>query len=378
MARIKLRGMTWDHRRAIDPLTETMPLFRERNPDVEIEWSSRPLSGFEFTPVDVLAKEFDFIILDHPFSGLIAATGCLVPLDTIVAQGEDPFVGPSLDSYRLDGKLWALPVDAACQVAVSRPDLMRALDTPPPGNWHELTALGQKARHKSLWLAIGLSGVHSLMTFFTLMANLGRPCATTRDEDFADPHAARDVLALMRGLLDLCPPQALDWNSIALHEQMVERDDLVFCPAVYCYATYAEADQRRPLRFHDFPGPNGPGGSTVGGTGLGVSAHTRHLPEALAYARFVMEPATQHAFALHHGQPARRAVWEDSAINARFGGCYSDTIATMDSCWVRPRYNGYLAFQAKAGEMVEAHLRGLLSEDALLQKLQRLHAGLES
>jgi multiple sugar transport system substrate-binding protein len=131
MARIKLRGMTWDHRRAIDPLTETMPPFRGRNPDVEIEWSSRPLNGFEFTPVDVLAKEFDFIILDHPFSGLIAATGCLVPLDTIASQGEDPFVGPSLDSYRLDGKLWALPVDAACQVAVSRPDLMRALDTPP-------------------------------------------------------------------------------------------------------------------------------------------------------------------------------------------------------------------------------------------------------
>ena len=46
------------------------------------------------------------------------------------------------------------------------------------------------------------------------------------------------------------------------------RDDLVSCPAVCCYATYAERDQRKPLRFHDLPGPRGHGGSTIGGTGL--------------------------------------------------------------------------------------------------------------
>ena len=49
MVPVRLRGITWDHRRAIDPLTRTMPLFRQRHPDIEIEWSSRPLSGFEFT-----------------------------------------------------------------------------------------------------------------------------------------------------------------------------------------------------------------------------------------------------------------------------------------------------------------------------------------
>jgi multiple sugar transport system substrate-binding protein len=99
------------------------------------------------------------------------------------------------------------------------------------------------------------------------------------------------------------------------------------------------------------------------------------LPEALAYARFAAEQATQRAFALHHGQPARREVWEDAEINALFGGCYKDTRATVDACWIRPRYRGYLHFQEKAGDLVEAHLRGNVSEDALLAELQRLHAG---
>ena len=39
----------------------------------------------------------------------------------------------------------------------------------------------------------------------------------------------------------------------------------------------------------------------------------------------------------------------------------------MDQCWIRPRYNGYLGFQEKAGELMEAHLRGGIEEDALLE-----------
>lgn len=374
MATVRLRGMTWDHRRAIDPLVETMPMFRARHPNVEISWSSRPLSGFEFTSVDALAQEYDFIILDHPFTGAIAASRSLVPLDDLAAQIGDPFVGPSLDSYRMNGSLWALPVDAACQVSASRPDLMRKIEAVVPANWQDLMALGGKARQRELWLAMGLKGVHSLMTFFTLMANLGSPCATERDRAFADRRAAHESLALMRSLLPFCPAAALDWNSIDLHDQMVNRDDLLFCPAVYCYATYAETDQRRPLRFHDFPGPRGPSGSTIGGTGLGVSAQTRHLPEALAYARFAMEPATQGAFAAHHGQPAHRDVWDDSIIDERLGGCFHATRQTMESSWIRPRYKGYLGFQAKGGELVEAHLRNHITADALLDELQRLHA----
>ena len=374
MVTVKLRGMTWDHRRAIDPLLGTMPMFQAKHPHVEITWFSRPLSGFEFTSVDALALEYDFIILDHPFTGAIAASQSLVPLDHIVAQAGDPFVGPSLDSYRMNGSLWALPVDAACQVSVSRPDLMQKLDATVPVNWRGLMELGAKARQQGLWLAIGLKGVHGLMTFFTLIANLGAPCATQRDKEFADRDAAHEALALMRDLLRFCPPAGLDWNSIDLHDRMVERDDLVFCPAVYCYATYAEADQRRPLRFHDLPGPRGPAGSTIGGTGLGVSAHTRHLPEALAYAGFAIETATQRSFASYHGQPAHRDVWEDSAINASLGDCFRATRATMEACWIRPRYQGYLEFQAKGGELVEAHLRSQITADALLAELQRLHA----
>jgi multiple sugar transport system substrate-binding protein len=152
---------------------------------------------------------------------------------------------------------------------------------------------------------------------------------------------------------------------------MAERDDLAYCPAVYGFATYAEADRAKPLRFGPLPGVMG---STIGGAGLGVSTHSKAPEAALAYARFAADPATQRAFALHHGQPAHRAAWEDAGLDARFGGFFAATRATMEAAWVRPRYAGYLAFQKEGGQLVESHLRGGLEEGQLLARLGALHA----
>lgn len=376
MTRIALRGITWGHRRAIDPLLATLPEFHRQYPEIGVDWSSRSLHGFEFTPVEELARDFDLIILDHPFAGDIVARRCLQPLDELLGPASGAaFVGSSLATYRFDNRHWALPVDAACQVAVARPDLLAQLDRPAPRDWPEMMALGQHARNRGLSLAIGLKGVHALMTFFTLCANLGRPCASDRNAPFVDRPIAREALQAMGELLSFCPAAALDWNSIELHEAMVARDDLVYCPAVYCYATYAEADIRKPLRFFDLPGLAGlgPSGSTIGGTGIGLSAHCPEPAAALAYIRYLGTSATQKAFAAHHGQPAHVDAWDDREIDARFGGCFSATRATMEAAWIRPRYAGYLAFQAKGGDLVEHHLRGDLGVEELLTRLAELH-----
>src|SRR5688572_26851451 len=233
MSAVRLRGMTWDHRRAVDPLLATQAMFAAAHPGIEIEWSSRPLHGFEFTPVAELARSYDMIILDHPFCGDIAASQCLLPVDDVLGgDAEGAFVGPSRETYVYAGKTWAVPVDAACQVAVSRPDLMAQLGEKAPADWSALLDLGRRASHRNMKLAIGLRGVHSLMTFFTLCANLGRPCATSPSEPFVASATAREALEHMRALLSLCPGEALDWNSIELHDAMAARDDLVFCPAV--------------------------------------------------------------------------------------------------------------------------------------------------
>ena len=48
---VRLQGMTWDHRRAIDPLKALDAAFAQQRSDVEITWRARPLAGFEFDPI---------------------------------------------------------------------------------------------------------------------------------------------------------------------------------------------------------------------------------------------------------------------------------------------------------------------------------------
>lgn len=150
--------------------------------------------------------------------------------------------------------------------------------------------------------------------------------------------------------------------------------EMTWCTARY--ATYAEPDMRRPLRFADIPGrqEHGPRGSTLGGTGIGISSRCRIPDAALAYVRFLAELATQNAFAYHHGQPALKDAWEDDAINQRFSGCFRATRATIDRAWIRPRYRAYLKFQAAGGTLIERFLRERTRAESLLDQLSHLHA----
>ena len=271
MSKSVLHGITWQHRRALDPLRASVDTFRYERPDIEIEWDARPLSGFEFQPIEELAASYDLVVLDHPHVGEIVRTACLAQLDDLAAAlPADAFVGPSLESYRYDGRLWALPLDAACQTAVHRPDLIARCGRAVPQSWTETLSLGRRAARQGLRLAIALKGVHSLMTFFSLCANLRRTHGGSADVSFLDHDTAQAALEALRQLIAFAPTETLGWNSIALQDAMTERDDLVFCPAVYGFATYAEADVTRRLSYTNFPGLREPysAGSTLGGAGI--------------------------------------------------------------------------------------------------------------
>lgn len=379
---LSLKGMTWDHRRATEPLVALDSAFTACRPDVSVSWNARPLAGFEFDSIERLAAENDLIIFDHPFCGRIAATRCFLSVTELLndAGGDRAFVGPSMASYDVGDGHWGVPVDAACQVAVYRPDLLERLGGTVPQTWDQACALGERARRQGLSLAIGLKGVHSLMTFFSLCASMGSPYAD-ETSSAVDESAAREALAQMRRLVALCKAPVFDLNSIALHDVLAASGDLVYCPAVYGFAAYGEADGANAVAFGPFAGMDGerPGsGSTIGGAGLGLSARLAAQPElldaALDYARLAASGSAQRdVFATHHGQPAHVDAWSDAAIDERFNGFFSATQETMERSWIRPRHDGYLKFQEHGGELIEAHLRGDLAEHTLFARLKALH-----
>ena len=368
-----LKGINWSHRRATGPIDALTAAFQASRPDIAIEWRQRPLSDFEHQGIAGACAACDLIVFDHPFCGDIVAAGALVELGTALpdagallgADASSRYIGPSLETYRYRDGIWGVPVDGATQHAVYRADLMG--DRPVPTTWDDVLRLGSELARDGLRLGMALQGPHGLLTAASLMANGAREWCVVDSAIEVDADALGRTLDAMAQLAALCPPEALDWNSIALHEAMVARDDVVFCPCVYGFATYGEADLRRRLSFAPFTGTHEPydAGSTIGGTAIGVSASGSHIEAALQFAAFCSDPRRQSDLTVaHHGQPASVLGWSDPSTDQRFNGYFSAVGPSMKRAWIRPRCAGYPAFQEAAGQWVEGFLRGqnLLAE----------------
>jgi multiple sugar transport system substrate-binding protein len=378
-----LRLVSWGHRRATDPLRAAVESFRLREPDVVIVIDDRSLRDFEHQGIAAVAEEYDLIVFDHPFCGDIAKGRLFLPLEERLPALLGPasgslYLGPSLDTYRFAGHVWGAPIDAATQNAVVRSDLLEAAGEAAPFRWTDALALGERLKARGLHLGAAIETPHALMTVGSLMANAGKPWATDPAKPFTiDADAFIVAYGEVKALLAFCPLEAFAWNSIDLHEAMVARDDIAYCPAVYGYATYGEADQRRRLVFGPFAGARAPyeAGSVIGGTAVGVSAKSRAPDAALAFVAHMLEDAVQRTLIpAHHGQPAMVSGWRDAGNDARFNGFYSAAVRSVETAWVRPRRPGYPIFQAEAGRVVADGLRAGRDGRAVAEAVSALAA----
>lgn len=355
---ITLKGMTWSHPRGYDPMVETARLWKLVT-GVEIVWDKRSLQDFESFPVEELARQYDFIVIDHPHVGQITKEKCLLPLDVAGreaerAEMEQHSVGRSYASYRWEGHQWAFPIDAAAQVQVYRPDLLPT----PVTNWNAVVALAHQGK-----VILPMRPPHSLMSFFTLAANLGTPCATHGPGPLIAEADGVRVIELLRAVTDYIDPDCFDMDPIAASEAMATpQSPYALMPIGYGYANYALGGFRpRRLKFADIPsaGTAGPIGSAVGGTGIAVSAFTSFPQEAIAYAYWVAGAAIQSGpYAVSGGQPGHGFAWESHAVNAPVDGFYRDTRATLEAGYIRPRHDGYMAFQDAAAHRINKGLLG--------------------
>lgn len=350
-----MRGMTWDHPRGVDPLIAASRQWRQETGQ-DIVWDRRSLQDFETFPVEELARQYDFIVIDHPHVGQVADTGCLVPLDeacppAALAEMAAGSIGLSYASYHWKGHQWALPIDAATQVQAWVPHRL----SQPLRDWSDVVALAQAGR-----LALPLRAPHSLMTLFSLCGLDGVPLNVAGPALFpVQAASAYDRLLQLAGLVD---PVSYDQDPIAVLEAMGRADSsIAAAPFIYGYVSYAQPDFR-PARiaFHDLPatGAAGPAGSALGGTGLAVSAYSQHRADAAAFVAWVASgPVQAGLYALSGGQPGHAQAWEDDVANRQTADFYRATRATLDAAWLRPRHSGYMAFQQQASDRLTIALR---------------------
>ncbi|GAB2607331.1 extracellular solute-binding protein [Kribbella endophytica] len=346
---VELRGLTWDHPRGFRPL-EAFEAAGGAD-GVRVVWDKQPLSGFESQPLASLAEKYDLLVVDHPGLGAAIEAGAVLPVDDVFA-GEDlavwrsRAVAPTWESYRLYGHNWALPLDAATQTLLYRPDLLSA----PPTRWSEVVELSGTV--------LCVAGPHAGLSLLGMAGDRSQAGLLERSRAVA----AVDVL---RQVWRRSDQEAAGLDPIAIHELLAMSSDLVCCPLVYSYAYYgADGAGRRPLAWSTAPGllaGDGPGLGTLGGTGLAVTrrAYSRVLA-VTKYARGLLDVQTQlEVVSPAGGQSASAAVWSSPEVDQAWNGHYSATLDTLTASYIRPRFDGWIAFQDELSERV----RELLGND---------------
>lgn len=157
---MELKGITWDHARGYNPLIPVSAEFCKAHPGVEISWKKRSLKDFEDFPVSRLAEMYDMIMIDHPYMTAGSRAGFLLDLSSLIEPSYFDMlvkdtVGPSLESYCVNGHYYGLPVDAAAQVAAENAPVLAALGVETPRTVEEAIRLSGRHRQGSLCPAAG-------------------------------------------------------------------------------------------------------------------------------------------------------------------------------------------------------------------------------
>ncbi|GIH22772.1 membrane protein [Acrocarpospora phusangensis] len=342
-----LSGLTWDHPRGYGPLER---LSRDGAP---VRWTRQPLHGFESEPIHDLARRHDLLVIDHPGLGAAVRHSALRPVDSLLDADElmairAAGVGASYDSYSLDGTQWALPIDAAAQVSVIRPDRFSG---PPPATWAEVA---QTVRTTPTALCLG--GPHAFLMFSAICVAAGEEPGRTPD-GYVSRDIGRAVFELMAELAGHSDRGLAGADPIGVLAAMEGDDGPAYCPLVYGYVNY-----QGTLRAGSAPAwtPDGRPGSVLGGTGVAVSAYCARPDLAARELRRLVSPRVQReVFPASGGQPAALAAWTDPGVNAAAHGFYREIASTVAAAWVRPRFDGFIGFQATASRLLrEALLDG--------------------
>lgn len=369
---IVLRGLTWDHVRGYGPLRATASIYAEQH-GIHVTWDARSLKDFGDAPIDTLAEHYDLLIIDHPHVGMAAASGCILPLDAYIAPDilatlAAQSAGPSHTSYYYAGHQWALAIDAAVQTSAYRPDLMPA---PLPANWDAVLELGRTLQPNGQYIGMPLCPTDAICSFLSLCASLGNPPGQ-EGGGLVQPEIGLRALLWLAEMRQIGHPDSLSWNPILMLDYMSQHDDLVYCPLTFCYTNYARSGFRAHLvMFHNIPGVRG---ALLGGTGFAVSSRCATPELAVAYGVWLCSAETQRTLYVEYGgQPGNIVAWQDEAANQLTHNFFRNTLDTLQTAYVRPRHNGFVAFQEAAGNLIHAYLRDMTDPQVCLDQINTLY-----
>ena len=383
---MELKGITWDHARGYNPLIPVSAEFCKAHPGVEISWMKRSLKDFEDFPVSRLAEMYDMIMIDHPYMTAGSRAGFLLDLSSLIEPSYFDMlvkdtVGPSLESYCVNGHYYGLPVDAAAQVAAENAPVLAALGMETPRTVEE--AIRLSGRIGKARFALPLVPTHLFSTFMSLTAQ----CS---DSSYFNPDtgirtgAAEQAADLLYRLIAVSNPVSFQRDPITLLDDMSRSDEIVYSPFIYGYVNYSRVGYAPHLiTFVDAPlvRLDAAASTQIGGVGISLTKHltVEQLPAAVEFAKYLASPEVQRGtYTQADGQPASRAAWLDEGNNRLTNNFFKNTIRTLDKGFLRPKTAFWNEFQEAASHQLYRQVESGLPPAELVAAFNDLYADMRA
>ena len=112
----------------------------------------------------------------------------------------------------------------------------------------------------------------------------------------------------------------------------------------------------------------------IGGVGLSISTKCKYTDEAVEFVKMASDPDFQRTVLFNAGgQPGHLKAWEDKDVNEGSDNFFKGTLETLKNGSMRPRFAGYIDFQAEAGKRIrEFAISGKGDKRAFVEELNEL------
>lgn len=303
-------------------------------------------------------------MIDHPWAGFCFDRNLVRNLKPLITTEqwndlEQNCGGPSFKSYVFENKLLAVPIDMATPVPSWRPDLLKKNDIPLPLTWNDLIALADK----NFMIMPGFGADLFLNWLMLLHALDAHPFHNP--DTIAEKEKAIEAMSLLKRLAEPMPKEIINWNPIIIAEIMTREDKFAYCPFAYSYSNYCRPSfAGKPLKYGNLVQLNGkPLKSILGGTGISISSECKEIELALDFSLYCASANVQaNIYTYAGGQPARKEAWLSEELIPFTGGFFSDSYQSHENALMRPRYNGYVPLQEKAGVPLQQFILGETSQ----------------
>jgi multiple sugar transport system substrate-binding protein len=346
--------------------------YEELHPGIRIHWDKRTLDEFGHKPINQLIHDYDLIVIDHPWAGFCFDHNLVWDQKILLSADQwnnlaDNCIGPTFKSYIFDNMLLAIPIDAATPVPSWRPDLVEKNDLQIPKTWNELIALADKKHAVMPGFGADLF-LNWLMLWHALDAH-----PFENADNIADRSKAIEAACLLKRLAEPMPKEIMDWNPIFIAELMTQQDMYSYCPFAYSYGNYCRPSfVSKPLKYgnlvklHEKPLK-----SILGGTGIAISRRCKDIEVAVDFSLYCASAEIQsNLYTYAGGQAVRKEAWNASNLSSFTGGFFADSYISHENALVRPRYNGYVGLQEKAGRFLQQFIKEEISEAGLWNAVQ--------